>query len=135
MLVRSERLNEARALLRGLAVPAPKQPRSPEHPVHTRRAHRNYVRIHHHVRQTSITLVLVLLEIGNDCGPLPVFKPEVTGNPGVVFVDHAVSLPPLVELTPADTDPPQKTNRRKTSPVRPVANVIHNIIAPVRFHP
>ena len=57
--MRRKRLNEARSLLRGLAVPAPKKPCAAERSIHTGRADRHDVGIHHHVRHSPIALALV----------------------------------------------------------------------------
>jgi hypothetical protein len=47
----------------------------------------------------------MLLLVGDDALLLPVLKPVVPGNPGVVFVDLAVAVLPLVVLGAVDADP------------------------------
>ena len=65
----------------------------------------------------------------------PIFEPPVAGNPAVVFVDFAVALPPVVELAQTDSDPLDDLLGRDFRPVRPVTNVVDDLIASVVGNP
>ena len=65
----------------------------------------------------------------------PVFEPPVAGNPAVVLVDFAVALPPVVELAQTDSDPLDDLLGRDFRPVRPIANVVDDLITSVVGNP
>jgi len=55
----------------------------------------------------------------------------VAGHPGVVLVDLAEALFPIVELAGTDADPGQETRDRDLGFVRPRADEIDDLIARV----
>ena len=65
----------------------------------------------------------------------PVFEPPVAGNPAVMLVDLAVALPPVIELALADAEPPDDLLGRDLRSVRPIANVINDVVASVVGNP
>jgi hypothetical protein len=65
----------------------------------------------------------------------PVFEPPVAGNPALVLVDLAVTLSPVVELAQADADPLDDLLGRDFHPVRPIPNVVDDLIASVVGNP
>ena len=65
----------------------------------------------------------------------PVFEPPIAGNPAVVFVDFAVTLSPVVELAQTDSDPLDDLLGRDFRPVRPIANVVDDLITSVVGNP
>jgi hypothetical protein len=62
---------------------------------------------------------------------LVVGEPVVAGHPGVVLVDLAEALLPIVELAGADADPGEEMRDRDLGLVRPGADEIDNLVARV----
>jgi hypothetical protein len=65
----------------------------------------------------------------------PVFEPPIAGNPTVVLVDFAVTFSPVVELAQADADPLDDLLGRDFRPIRPIANVVDDLITSVVGNP
>jgi len=65
----------------------------------------------------------------------PVFKPEVSWNPAVMFVDFAISTLPVVKLAGNDPKPDNKDNGSDSGFIGPVINEINNGIADVVGNP
>ena len=58
-------------------------------------------------------------------------EPMVARHPGVVLVDLAVALLPVVELAFADADPGEKARDRNVGFIRPGADEIDDLVARV----
>ena len=65
----------------------------------------------------------------------PVFEPPVAGNPAVVLIDFAVMFSPVVELALTDADPLDDSLGRDFRPVRPITNVVDDLITSVVGNP
>jgi len=133
-LVRLQRLLKALPLARQLALTA--QPTGPvQHPPHAGGADRDHVGIQHHEGQAPIAFQgKAVVELDN--GPLlPVFQPEVAGNPAVVFVDFAVALPPVVELAGGQAQPENQRPRRDLGRVAPAAHEVDHLVARIVGYP
>ena len=102
MLVRLQRLLEAFALERRLAIVLLHQPGLAEHAVNTGGTYCHDVGIKHHEGEPPIAFQRVLgMEVGDGL-LFPVRKPPITWNVvrnvAVVLVDLVITSPPVVEL-------------------------------------
>src|SRR5450631_809884 len=59
---------------------------------------------------------------------LPLLQPKVSGNPTVVLVRLAVSLPPIVELASSDAKPSDKSSGADLGRLRPAPAEIHDLV-------
>src|SRR5450432_4149817 len=66
---------------------------------------------------------------------LPLFQPEITGNPTVVLVCLAIPFPPVVELAGCDAEPHHEPPGADLSLLRPAPDEIHDLIPHVVRHP
>jgi hypothetical protein len=66
---------------------------------------------------------------------LVIGEPVVAWDPGVVLIDFAETLSPVVILAGADADPGVETRDRDLGLVRPGANEIDNLVARVVGNP
>jgi hypothetical protein len=62
-------------------------------------------------------------------------EPVIARNPGVVFIDLAETLDPVVVLAGADADPGQKVRRGNVALVGPGADEIDDLVAGVMGDP
>ena len=106
-----------------------------EHSVDARGTSRHHIGIEHHEGKTAVTLKRVFVVKLDDGLLFPVFEPPVAGNPAVMLVDLAVALPPVIELAQANSDPLDDLLGRDLRPVRPIANVVDDLIASVVGNP
>ncbi len=77
-------------------------PGVPQDAVDGRWADGDDVVVEHHERQPPVALERVLVEVVDDRQALPELDPVIARDLAVVFVDLAVSPPPLVELGAGD---------------------------------
>src|ERR1035438_8281079 len=59
---------------------------------------------------------------------LPLFQPEITGDPAVVFVRLAIPLAPAVELAARDAEPLHDTSGADPGLFRPASDEIHDLV-------
>jgi hypothetical protein len=135
VLVRTERLLEASSLEGRFGVMALHQSGIAEHSVDARGASCHHIGVEHHEGETPVTLKRVFVVKLNDGLLFPVFKPPVARNPAVMLVHFTVALPPVIELAPAEADPPDELPGRDLRSVRPIAIVIDNLVANVMGNP
>ena len=133
--MRRQRLLEARALLRRLAVPLRQQSRLPQHPPDAGRTHRHDVGIQHHERQPPVAFQRVLQMEADDGLLLPILQPEIAGNPAVVLVHLAVAFPPVVELAGGDVEPPDEPPGADLGLLRPAPDEIHDLVPRIVRNP
>src|ERR1700682_5824511 len=135
VFMRSERLNEAGALLRRFEIPAVQQSGPGEDSIHARWAGRSDVLVDHHEGQTAIALERETLMEGNDGLALLVSKPMISRNEGVVFVGFAVPFAPCVELPPRDADPTDEAVGRDFRLLRPISDEVDDRVSCVMGNP
>jgi len=102
---------------------------------HARRARRRHIGVQHHEGQTAATVLAVLVVKIDDGLLLPAQKPEVAGNPAVVFVHFAVAFFPIVELAWRKTEPSDESGHGKSAPLRPVVDEVDDGIAHIVGNP
>ncbi len=108
VLVRLQGLHEAGAFLGGRGRVPGQQSRGLEDAIDAGRAAGDDVGIEHHEGQPAIAFQRVLAGEVADALLLVVGQPVVARHPGVVLVDLAEALLPVVELAGADADPGQE---------------------------
>jgi len=86
VLVRVQRLYEARSLLRRLSVPTVQATRLRQHTVRRRWAQCHHVFVQHHERQSPIPIQRMAVEVVDDVLALPFFDPVVPRHQAVVLV-------------------------------------------------
>src|SRR6516162_7032685 len=59
---------------------------------------------------------------------LPIFQPEVAGNPAVVLVHLSIAFPPVVELAGGDVEPLDEPPGADVGLLRPAPDEIHDLI-------
>jgi len=91
--------------------------------------------IEHHERQLPITFEPVLASEGADALLFVVGKPVIARHPGVVLVDLAEALFPVVELAGADADPGQEATDGDVRLVAPYPDEIDELIANIVENP
>jgi hypothetical protein len=62
-------------------------------------------------------------------------EPVIAGNPGIVLVDLAEALDPIVEFAGADADPGQEVRPGDVALVGPAADEIDDLVAGVMGDP
>ena len=80
------------------AVPFPKQSGVLEYAIDGTRTDSHDILIEHHESQAAVAVERMGLAVGDNRLLLPRLKPEITRDPAVVFIYHAVALLPVVEL-------------------------------------
>ncbi len=93
------------------------------------------VGVEHHECQSTITLEGMGASKSTDALFLVVGEPVVAWDPGVVFVDLAEAMLPVVEFTGANADPGKKATDGDLRLVAPDANEIDEVVAGVVRHP
>ncbi len=91
--------------------------------------------IQHHERQPPVTFQRILQMEIDDRLLLPLLQPEVPGNPSVVLVRLAVSLPPVVELAGWMPSHPMNRPAPISGLLRPAPDKIHDLVPHVVRHP
>jgi hypothetical protein len=135
VLVRTERLLEAGSLERRFDVMPLHQPGVAEHSVHARGTSRHYIGIEHHEGETPVTFKRIFVVELDDGLLFPVYEPPVAGNPAIMLVDLAIALPPVIELALAQADPLNELLGRDLRPIRPIANVVDDLVTGVVGNP
>jgi hypothetical protein len=135
VFVRTERLLKSHPLERHLGIVPLHQPGVAEHSVDAGGAGCRYIGVKHHEGETAVALKGDSVVKLDDGLLFPVFEPPVAGNPAIMFVDLAVTLPPVVELALADAQPLDELLGRDLRPIRPVASVIDDLVTGVVGNP
>ena len=99
------------------------------------RAASDDVGIEHHEGQPAIAFEGMLAGEGADAFFFVVGEPVVARHPGVVLVDLAEAMLPVVELAGADADPGQEATDGDVRLVAPVPDEIDELVAGVVGHP
>ena len=95
------------------------------------RATGDLVGIEHHEGQSPIAFERVGPGEGGDALFLVFGEPMIARHPGVVLIDFAEALFPVVELAGADADPGQEAAERDVGFVAPGADEIDDLVASV----
>ena len=136
VLVGLDRLLEASALAGvGVGVPASQDPGVFQDPIDGRGADGEPIGVEHHVGQPAVAFAGMAIPEVQNHPFLLVAQPEISRDPGVVLVDLAVAILPLVELAAADADPLHDPAVADAGPFAPVAHVIDDRIADVGLGP
>jgi len=93
------------------------------------------VGIEHHEGQATIAFRGMRSRESTDAEFLVVGEPVVAGHPGVVFVDLAEALLPVVELAGADADPGQEATDGDVRLVAPGADEVNDGVAGIVGNP
>ena len=135
VLVGLEGLDKAGAFFGGLGRVPGQQPRGFEDAVDTGRAASDDVGVEHHEGQVAIAVERMLAGEGTDGLLFRVGKPVVAWHPGVVFVDLAEAVLPVVELAGADADPGEEAAGGDVGLVGPGTDEIDDLVAGVVGNP
>lgn len=135
VLVRRERLDEAGAFLGRHGRGAGQESGVFENAIDAGRTARNHVGIEHHEGEVAIAVEGMGAGEGADALLLIVGEPVIARNPGVVLVDMAEALNPVVELAGTDADPRQEATSRDGGLVAPSTDEIDDGVAGVVRHP
>ena len=135
VLVRSQRLNEARSLLRRLRVPTVQTTRLRQHPVRRRGANCHHVFVQHHERESAIPVQWVAVEVVDHGLALPFFDPVIPRHQAVVLIHLPVPLAPVVELAPSDPAPLNDLLDRKLGLGGDCVHEVDNLVTTVMGNP
>ena len=135
VLVRSQRLNEARSLLRRLSVPTVQTTRLRQHTVRRRWAQGHHVFVQHHERQSPIPVQRMAVEVVDDALALTVLDPMIPRHQAVVFVHLPVPLAPVVKLPPSQPAPLNDLLHRHTRLRGDRVDEIDNLVTTVMCNP
>ena len=135
VIMRGQRLDKTPPFTRGLLPPIQQQPGRLEHPIDAAGTHRHDVPVQHHERQTPIPFQRILPVAVDDLLFLPLFQPVVARHPGVVLVDFAITLFPVMKLALGDAEPAAKAAVRDFRLLGPDANEVDNLVAAVGGDP
>ena len=91
--------------------------------------------VEHHEGEAAIALVGMGAGEGADVFLLVVGEPVIARDPGVVLVDFAEALFPVVELAGADADPGEEATSRDAGLVAPSADEIDEGVTGVVGYP
>lgn len=105
VLMRLQRLHEARSFEGLLAVPLLQQALFFEHTIRARRADGDDILVKHHERQPAIPFKRMIQVEFDDFLTFPVFEPKITWNRGIMLVGFSVPLNPGVKLALGDRQP------------------------------
>ena len=128
-------MDEAGAFLGGDGCGAGEESGGLEDAVDAGGAARRHVSIEHHEGESAIAFERVLAGEDADAFLLVVAEPVVAGHPGVVFIDLAEALLPVVELAGADADPGQEATDGDVGLVAPGADEIDDGVAGIVGNP
>ena len=103
-----ERLSESSPFFRRLLWPALDQACLLQNSIH--RAWRNcyYIPVKHHKCQSPVAFQRVIVMVFYNLLNLPLFKPEISWNVSIMFVDFTVALLPIPIFAGRKTDPAPK---------------------------
>ena len=135
MLVRLEGLDKAGAFFRRPGRLPGQQSRVFQDAIDAGRAASNLVGIEHHEGQPPVAFARMAAGEGANAFFLVVAEPVIARDPGVVLVDFAETLNPVVILAGADADPGQEPRGRDLGFVRPGADKIDKLVARVVGNP
>ena len=135
MLMRLGRLLETAPFARSLAFPFPQQSGLPQDPPHARRAYGHDVLVQHHERQPPISFQRIVQMEVDDRPLFPLLQPKVPGNPTVMLVGLAVTLPPIVKLAGGHVEPLDEPAGADFAGLRPAPDEIHDLVPRVVRHP
>lgn len=116
-------------------VPFAQKSFSTQHPINAAGANRNHIGIKHHEGKTTISLIGMQQIKINDGLFLPVFKPEVSGNPGIMFIDSPITLLPVVKFTWGYSNPPEKLKNTDLRFEIPSSDKIYDCIPGIMGNP
>ena len=133
--VRTKRLLEPRAFLRGTAGGAFQHPGIPQDTVHAGRTHRHKVAVNHHVSQATIAFQRILLPEIEDFALLLAGEPVITRNPAIVFIHLSVAVPPGMVFALAYAQPVDQARGREFRFVAPDADEIDDGVACLQGNP
>jgi hypothetical protein len=131
VLVGLEWLDEAGAFLGDIGRGAGEQSGFFEDAINAGGATSDLIGIEHHEGQAAIAFEGMGAGKSADAEFFIVGEPVVAWDPGVVFVDLAETLFPVVELAGADVDPGQEATDRDFGLVAPAADEIDELIADI----
>ncbi len=106
-----------------------------EDAVDRRRAGSDHVVVEHHEGQPAISFEGMSVVEVEDGLPFPVFEPEIPRDQGLVFVDLAIALFPLVELAGSQVEPVEQLLGGEFGTVGPVGDVVDDLVARVVGNP
>jgi len=135
MLMRFQRLNEARSLTAAFSVPAAKKTGRTQYAIHTAGTYGDDIAVKHHIGQAAIAFQWILVVEIDDRLLLPVFEPEITGNQGVMLVDLAIAALPVVILAGCNPQPLDKSRHGDAALFRPAMNEIDDGITDIMGNP
>ena len=135
VFVRRERLHETGPFFRGDGGRSREQPRGFQDPVNAGGSAGDDVLVDHHERESPIAFERMTPGIDADLFLLVFGEPVVAGDPGIVFVDLAETMFPVVEFAGGDADPRKETTSGSAGLVAPVADVVDDAVTGVVRHP
>ena len=135
VFVSLERLDEAGAFLRDIGRRAGQETSGLEDAIHTSRAAGDLIGIEHHEGQPAVAFERILASEDADLFFFVVGKPVVARHPGVVLVDLAEALLPVVELAGADADPGKEATDGDLRLVAPFADEIDDGVTGIVGNP
>ncbi len=135
VLVGLEGLDEAGALLGGRGRWPGQEAGGLEDAIDAGRAAGDDIGVEHHEGEAAIAFEGMLAGEGADAFFLVVGEPVVARHPGVVLVDLAEAVLPVVELAGADADPGEEATDGDVRLVAPVADEIDDGVAGVVGNP
>ena len=135
VLMRLQRLNETSAFLGDVGRRIGQESAGLQDEVDAGGAAGNFVGIEHHEGQATISFEGMGAGENGDTFFLFVGQPVVARHPGVVRVDFAEALFPVMELAGADADPGKEATDGDLRLVAPVADEIDDGVTGVVGHP
>ena len=135
LLMRFEGLHEAGTFLGDVGRLAGQQSRFFEDAIDAGRTAGDDVGIEHHEGHAAIAVVVVRACEVADAHDLVLGEPMIARHPGIVFVDFAEALDPVVILTARDADPGDEARDRDVGFVGPGADEIDEQVARVMGDP
>ena len=131
LLMRLERLHVAGAFLGDVGRLPGQESRLFEDAIDAGRAASDDVGIEHHEGHAAITLVGILAGELADAGDFVLGEPVIARHPGVVLIDLAEAVDPVVVLAAGDAEPGHEARDRDVGLLRPGADEIDELVARV----
>ena len=135
VFMRSERLDEAGALARGLSGGVADEPGGLEHAVSRGRADGGDIAIEHRESEAAVAFEGMSAGEVDDGGPFVGSRPVVAGHVGVVLVGLAVALGPSVELAGGEMQPSQEPSRGQLGQLADASQPVDDEVAQVVRRP
>ena len=129
VLVRTDRLLKPRSFLGRLAVVGMNQVRLFEHAIDAGGTHGDNVLVEHHEGQKAVAFKGILCMKVDDGLFLPVLKPAVARDVGVVFVGQAIASFPVMKLAGGKAHPGKESRGGDLGTLGPIADVIDELVA------